>query len=189
MMKLFENFQKKRLIFYKRWLEYIPNEWNIDEILEKKVKDLTDLEIDRLQEIRIDRKYVSIIDDFIKRIDDKVKGYVNEDSIVCLSIDSSELDEYNKIIDYFDFDTIALSKLSDSELAFVNKITCNYDYDSAISEIDNLDNEYVKEYAEYLLNRKSSRKFHRELEKHYEELAKTRRLGCNRGRWLYSIKK
>ena len=184
MIKVFENFQKKRLKFYKRWLEYIPIDWNIEEILDKRVKDLTDLELDRLQQVRTDWKYAEIIDRFINLIDEKVGDRRNDDILVGLVVDYNEYIDINKVINYFDFDLIALSKLSESELELVNDAIDNYDGD-----LSKLSNKYASEYAEYLLNKRNSKQFHRKLEKHYEELAKSRGLGCNSGRWLYSIKK
>lgn len=187
MMKLFENFQKKRLIFYKRWLEYIPNEWNIDEILEKKVKDLTDLELDRLQQVRTDWKYAEVVDKFINMIDNKIGINSNDDILVGLVVDYNDYTNMSKVINYFDFDAIALSKLSESELDYINNIIDNYDCNGALSELSKLGNEYAREYAGYLLEKKNNKQFHRELAKHYEELSKMRQLGCSKVRWLHSI--
>ena len=57
-----------KLETYKRWLEYIPDFWNIEEVLQKQSTDLSSLEIARLNQIKSDQKQVKIFTKFINII-------------------------------------------------------------------------------------------------------------------------
>ena len=156
---------KKKLLTYKRWLEYVPQFWNIEETLKKESTDLSLIEINRLKQIKSDQEQAQIFNKFITIIDKfnknkKINKEIDEigdfftEVIVSVS-DSTELDE---AIKNFDFNFQAKIKLEQITLDTITDIINLYNGENKeelIEQINDNNNIYFKEYALYLLNETS----------------------------------
>ena len=151
-----------KLETYKRWLEYIPDFWNIEEVLQKQSTDLSSLEIARLNQIKSDQKQVKIFTKFINIIN-KANRYkkIDEESektgdfFTEVIVSRSDSDELDQAIKKFDFNFYAKLKLEENSLAEINNIISLYNgtnKEELINQIACIDNIYIKDYALYLLN-------------------------------------
>ena len=137
---------KNDLEFYIKWLEYIPKHWEINRILDKKVKNLTPYELEKLMKINHYKEDSSFLKSFIDKINSKCK---NKNGRIVLNISLEDNQKLSEIIKKFDTEQIIQSKLSEEELQIINN--------SAIDELDDkLDNPIVIEYGKILLKNNDS---------------------------------
>lgn len=146
MLTISRALSKCELEFYVRWLEYIPDFWNFNRILEKKVKNLTPDELERLLEINNDKKEALFIKSFIEQLDSKCKNK-NGRMLINISIDDNE--KISNIIKRFTVEEVVTSKLSEEEKELINNCTCEED-------LSKLDNVYALEYAKMVLKKKET---------------------------------
>ena len=125
------------LEFYVRWLDYIPAFWEFNRILEKKVKNLTSDELEKLIEINNDKSEALFIKKFINKVESKCK---NKNGRMLVNISVEENEKLSNIIKRFSSEDIVKSKLSEAELEIIYNCTKE-------EELEKLDNEYALEYA------------------------------------------
>ena len=124
----------KILLRYLKWMEYIPKHWNLNNILDKNISELTDSEIRIMNVVKIEKKYIELI-----------KQYLND----------KKDDNKNKILNYLNkisIEDYAKLKLNQEELEFCNsaiKIYILSDLNVGINKIQNIENRNMKE--EYIL--------------------------------------
>lgn len=135
---------KSELEFYVRWLEYIPEHWNLNRILDKKVKNLTPFELERLLKINNDKKEALFIKKFIEMIDSKCK---NKNGRISINISLDDNERLSAIIRSFNLGEYAKEKLSEEELEIIN----SYNEQDVL---DKLNNVYAIEYFKYLIKNK-----------------------------------
>ena len=143
---------KSELEFYVKWLEYIPNFWNLNRILDKKVKNLTSNELNLLLQINNDKEKANYLKQFINMIKTD-----NKNKVAIVHISKEDDEKISNIIKSFDIEKIANLKLDDNELNSINKIVDYYDLNNEeeiISKINSFDNEYMIEYSKVLLRKK-----------------------------------
>ena len=146
MLTISRALSKCELEFYVRWLEYIPNFWDFNRILEKKVKNLTPEELKKLLEINNDKKEALFIKKIIEQLDSKCKNK-NGRMIINISIDDNE--KLSNIIKRFTVDEVVKSKVSEEEKEIINNCSCKED-------LSKIDNAYVLEYAKMVIKKKES---------------------------------
>lgn len=137
---------KEKLLFQKRWLEYIPNFWNINESYRKNVAELSEIELERLLMIKQSKRKIEVLTYAIKKIEETNKI----DRSVAISISEEENKKIDEVILNFNLTELALAKLNASELYFINKVIKEYDGkndDEIMKQIDDLPNAYAKDYA------------------------------------------
>lgn len=140
---------KDTLEFMRRWLEYIPEDWNFHAVLEKASSNLSDIELQRLAQVKVDMELANTISYFDVKISET-------NDFVTLTLDESQ--RLDHIFNCFDFETIALMKISDQELVQITDIIRCYDGTNQLQveqRINSLTNPFSIEYAYYLLVHKS----------------------------------
>lgn len=155
MLKISKYVNKSILEFYERWLEYIPESWNIDELLDKKASDLSEEELNLLTIIKEDKKSNDILKKYIKMVEEKQGA--NSRDLCNLTLTASEFTELNEVLSAFDLEKIALIKLSENELNNINNIIDLFDgtnKEDVYENINNLESIYMRDYAGYLLKMK-----------------------------------
>ena len=156
---------KSNLLTYKRWLEYIPDFWNINNSLTKNIDNITLLEQERLKQIKEEREQLKIINKFLNIIDktNRYKKISEEENnigdffteVIVTRTESNALD---LVIKNFDFNYQAKTKLEPQIVIEINNIINLYNgqnKEELINIINKYDNIYYKEYALYLLNERT----------------------------------
>lgn len=154
------------LQFYQRWLEYIPDIWEVDILLAKKASDLSDTELDRLKLIREGKKASTIIKKYLAKVEE-IQGDNQPDNLCELILTSEDYIELESTLNSFDLEHIALIKLSESELRRINNIIALYDGSNEsdiIETIQQLESIYTRDYANYLLKKKVAKKYSQKIE-------------------------
>lgn len=136
---------KNELLKIKDRLEYVPDFWNVDEILEKDSKLLDEKELNILLQVKKEREMLNDIDIFLS------KAFKTTGSV---SMSLEESNRLNYIVYYSNIPSTTLNKLSKTEIDFVKSIVNKYDgyNEETIRELINLiQNDFVKNYAYHLL--------------------------------------
>ena len=136
---------KDNLYFMKKWLEYVPEYWHVEDILKKKASDLSDIELKRLIDIKEEKEIANVLTYFYDKL---------HDTIDFVKMYFEKRDRLDAVIDNFNFETIALNKLNDDELQEINSIIKDYDDTNKQhirQKINTLNNTFMQEYANYLL--------------------------------------
>lgn len=120
--------QSEFLKMYLKWMEYIPEHWDIENILNKKASLLTKEEIQILKFINEENKYKDIIKDLIS----------NNEKIITIDEDIS------KYLERMTIDKYALLKLTEDEIDY-----CENEINNCISLED------IEEYIDRLKRRKN----------------------------------
>lgn len=147
---------KEKLLFQKRWLEYIPNFWNINETYRKNVFELSEIELERLLMIKKSKRKIEVLRNVIKKIDEVNKN----DRSVAITITEEENEKIDDVLASFSLNEIALAKLNANELFFINKMIKEYDgKDDAeiVKQVGGLPNPYAKEYCSICLKSKKEK--------------------------------
>lgn len=124
------------ILEYLKWMEYIPEHWNLNNILGKNASELTDSDLRILNIIKKEQQYIEIFKQYLidKKEDNKYKilNYINKISI----------EEYAKL------------KLNKEELEFCNNAIKMYllsDLNIGIRKLKNIQDRSMKE--EYILKK------------------------------------
>lgn len=150
MLRISKFTNKKCLEFYQRWLEYIPDAWEVEVLLNKKASDLSDIELDRLKIISEGKKTSAILQKYIDKINNDKEHSNDLCQLILFSEENLELENIEKS---FDLDQIALVKLSENELQEINRIIDLFDgtnNDEILQKIAKIESIYVRDYADYL---------------------------------------
>lgn len=141
---------KERLVFMRKWLEYVPEDWKLEKILKKRASDLSNIELQRLKSVRQEQEMANCITYFCEQIPG-VTGTVN------MSFEESK--KLAAIDDYFDFETIALNKMNEEKLREIHKLIACYDGTNHFQIEQNIalfSNELMRDYCYYMLSRKDA---------------------------------
>lgn len=156
MIKISKFVNKYYLELCQRWFKYVPEFWDVETLLDKKARELTEEEITRLKLLKEGNTLSNAIQKFINKVNES--GEMTNLSDLCeLNITSEETNELNTILDYFDFDNIAASKLSVEELDTIESIITKYNgfnKEEIVKDIENIKSNYVKEYTHYCFKNK-----------------------------------
>ena len=147
---------KEKLLFQKRWLEYMPDFWNINEIYNKKVSELSEIDLEILLMVAQSKRKIEIIDMAIEKIDDTNRT----DKSVEIKITDDENMLLDDVFLNFDINAMALIKLNANELNIVNQIIDKFNgknIEIILEQISKICSPYVKDYATYCLNLKKEK--------------------------------
>ncbi len=130
-----------------RWLTYIPSEWDIETVLEKKAKDLTPCELERLEQINYDMELASLIKKDIFN-DFTTQNILSIDlnnimekklSKTVINYCKNQIEEYSSLSND-DLSSI-IDKYQDEERSLVNDYICynleNIYLDRAVTNVNN----------------------------------------------------
>lgn len=101
---------RKKLKSYLKWLEYIPKHYNIEQLLKKSTKELSNDEIEILKVLKEENKYKNILRQYLKSneskilISNEVYNYINKmpiDKYAKIKLTEDELDYSQKMISYY----------------------------------------------------------------------------------------
>ena len=120
----------EHLKMYLNWMEYIPEHWDIENILNKKASLLTKEEIELLKFVQEENKYKAIIKDIISKNENEKNITLNED--VCKYKEKMTIDKY------------AFIKLTEEEKDYCENVISNC-----------ITLEDIEEYIELLKQRKN----------------------------------
>ena len=111
-------------IYYKTLLEYVPEEWNINSILNKKVTELSMLDLERVMMVK--KHYNSIV--LLSIAIEKMKN----EKLESLMID---IDEYKEIMN-FSLEEIKNMKFKDNTeyMQYMLSVKCNIPNHSVLNE-------------------------------------------------------
>lgn len=135
---------RKNLESYLKWLEYIPKHYNIEQLLKKSTKELSNDEIEILKLLKEENKYKNILRQYLKSNESKI--LISND--VHNYINKMPIDKYAKI------------KLIEDELEHSQKMISYYStmdkIETAISELNQKkDKNLIEEYILFELEKKS----------------------------------
>lgn len=125
----------------KKWLEYIPDGWHLEELTEKRAGDLTSYELQILLQAKKDA-------DLLKKLE-HVLSFWRETHYVCPKM-AEQIDEIYAYVDSKAF-TI---KITPEEREYVEMFLSELDFDDdskvdlAYRAIDNIENEFLRWYTE-----------------------------------------
>lgn len=118
---------RKNLKNYLKWVEFIPKHYNIEQLLKKSTKELTNDEIEILKLLKEENKYKNILRQYLKSngnkilISNEVYNYMNKmpiDKYAKIKLTKDELDYSQKMISYYstmDKIDITITKLKQKE--------------------------------------------------------------------------
>lgn len=128
---------REHLQNYLKWIEYIPKHWNVEELLNKKARELTNEEIEILKFINEENKYKEIFKQHL----------TSKENMITISND------VNKYIEKMSIDKYATIKLTKEELEYSQKIISNCstleEVELAITKLKQKEDRDLKE--EYIL--------------------------------------
>lgn len=125
----------------KKWLEYIPDGWHLEELTEKRAGDLTNYELQILLQVKKDT-------DLLRKLE-HLLSFWRETHYVCPKM-AEQIDEIYAYVDSKAF-TI---KITPEEREYVEMLLSELDFDNASTmdlaykAIDNIGNEFLRWYAE-----------------------------------------
>lgn len=125
----------------KKWLEYIPDGWHLEELAEKRAGDLTSYELQILLQAKKDT-------DLLRKLE-HVLSFWGETHYVCPKM-AEQIDEIYAYVDSKAF-TI---KITPEEREYVEMLLSELDFDNASTmdlaykAIDNIENEFLRWYTE-----------------------------------------
>lgn len=129
---------------YLKWIEYIPEHWNIEQLLNKKANELPNEEIEILKLVKEENKYKEIFKQYLS----------SNENMISIS------NEVNNYIEKKPIDKYATIKLTKEELGYSQKIirSCSTDeeielYISKLKEKE--DRDLKEEYILFELDKKS----------------------------------
>lgn len=166
-----------------KWLEYIPDFWNMPEVYTKMSGSLKIKECERLLEV----KKAKIV---VKKLLQIKKCLSNEriiNSIKYASIEKSIYNSYHKIVDTLNLDNIILSKITTTDLNEISSVIKEYDgynEEETLNRINNFDNELVEEYALKLFNDKKFEYMVNKLMKSQDDSIDNKKLELNNGDFI-----
>ncbi len=152
-MKVERIINKEELKVMRRWLEYVPEHWNMDGIMKKPVGELTPLELSRM----IQRQKEDEMAKDLSLVWRKVKNHKKNPLIVLSQEENSRLD---RVINAFDFERIAKSKISEREMDTIHDIMDSYKKkgkEEIEKRISSLDNIFLVEYVRHLFAYKNQK--------------------------------
>lgn len=118
---------RKNLKSYLKWLEHIPKHYNIEQLLKKSTKELSNEEIEILKLLKEEIKYKNILRQYLKSneskilISNEVYNYMNKmhiDKYAKIKLTEDELEYSQKMISYYstmDKIEVAIIELSQKE--------------------------------------------------------------------------
>lgn len=163
----------ENLKIYLKWIEYIPKCWNIEQLLNKQPKELSNKEIEILKLVKEENKYKKILKQYL----------TSKENMIPIS---SEVHNY---MDKMQIDKYATIKLTREELDYSQKIISNNltsgEAELAIVELKQKeDRSLIEEYILFELIKESYRlgiqRLNNEIIESVEENRKKDLLGCEK---------
>ncbi len=133
---------RENLTTYLKWIEYIPKHWNIEQLLNKNARELSNEEIEILKLVKEENKYKEIFKQYL----------TSNESMISIS------NEVHNYMSKMPVDKYATIKLTQEELDYSQKIISNYstieEVELAISKLkEKEDRDLKEEYVLFVLNK------------------------------------
>ncbi len=137
---------RENLKTYLKWIEYIPKHWNIEQLLKKTAKELSNAEIEILKLVNEENKHKKIFKQYL----------TSNENMISIS------NQTHNYMSKMPIDKYATIKLTQEELYYSQKIISNYstieELELAIAELKQKeDRNLIEEYILFELKKESYR--------------------------------